>query len=69
MLILRRRKDEEIVVDGVIRFKILHAGKNIKIGVTAPENISIQRAELLDESKDNNSKVFRKAQAKKWGLS
>jgi len=69
MLVLGRKQSEEILVDGIIKFKILHVGKTtIKVGVTAPENILIQRAELLNESKDKNSKDSIKAQAIKWGF-
>ena len=55
MLILSRKINESIVVGGVIEVKILEvAGERVKIGITAPRDVSIVRRELLDQVQDEN---------------
>ena len=47
MLVLSRKPDESIVISGQITIKILGvAGDRVKIGIDAPADISIRRAEL-----------------------
>lgn len=46
MLVLTRKKDQEIIIDGDIRLSILSAGKSrVRIGIDAPRHVSIQRGE------------------------
>ncbi|MDD5157430.1 carbon storage regulator [Sulfurimonas sp.] len=55
MLVLARKLDESIVLDGDIIIKIISIDKGVvKIGIDAPKNISIVRSELLDDVKDAN---------------
>jgi len=55
MLILSRRKDESIIIDGNIEIKIIEIedGK-IKIGIEAPKHIEIMRKELYIRIQEEN---------------
>ncbi|MFV1965040.1 MAG: carbon storage regulator [Pirellulaceae bacterium] len=47
MLVLSRKISEGIVIDGDIRIHVLKIrGKTIRLGIEAPEQISIRRFEL-----------------------
>jgi carbon storage regulator len=49
MLVLTRRVGEEIVIGEVIRVKIVSQdGNKFRIGVEAPRDINVVRAELVD---------------------
>lgn len=61
MLILSRKKNQSIVIDGDIKVVVLgRIGKHIQIGVEAPKHIAVYRQELLDK----NNKCFMKDQAR-----
>lgn len=48
MLVLRRKVGESIVLAGVINISVLAVeGERVKIGISAPPDISIVREELL----------------------
>ena len=48
MLVLRRKVGETIILDGVISVSVLAVeGERVKIGITAPINVTIVREELL----------------------
>ena len=48
MLVLTRKKDQEIIIDGDIRLSILSAGKSrVRIGIDAPRHVSVQRGEAV----------------------
>ena len=52
MLVLSRKTTEGIVIDGDIRIQVLKIrGKTIRLGIDAPDQVSIRRLELepLDE--------------------
>lgn len=55
MLILSRKVDESIIIDGNIEIKIveLEDGK-VKIGIEAPRNIEIMRKELYTRIQEEN---------------
>lgn len=55
MLILSRKKDESIIIDGNIEIKIIEIedGK-VKIGIEAPKNIEIMRSELYKRIQEEN---------------
>lgn len=61
MLILTRKKDESIIIDGNIEIKIveLDDGK-VKIGIEAPKNIEILRKELYETMKEENKAAVSK---------
>src|SRR4051794_28985214 len=47
MLVLSRKINEEIVIDGSIRIKVIEVnGSHIKLGITAPHEIPVHRAEV-----------------------
>jgi len=47
MLVLTRRKDEEIVINDNISIKVLSVkGNRVRLGVDAPDNVQINRAEI-----------------------
>jgi carbon storage regulator len=49
MLVLTRRIDEEIVIAGSIRVKVLAVrGDRIRIGVSAPDSVAVDRQEVHD---------------------
>ncbi|HHU76372.1 MAG TPA: carbon storage regulator [Firmicutes bacterium] len=60
MLVLRRKIEEGILIDGRITVRILGIdGDSIKIGVDAPRDISIFRSEmgaLLEQNKATEAK-------------
>lgn len=50
MLVLVRRRDESIVIDGKIVVTILGVeGDRVKVGIQAPREISILRQELCEQ--------------------
>lgn len=50
MLIFTRRNQEEIVINKDISIIILGIDKNyVKLGITAPKNISVHRKEIQDK--------------------
>ena len=59
MLILTRKKDESIIIDGNIEIQIIsiEEGK-VKIGINAPKNIEVYRSEVVDKIKANNKEAL-----------
>ena len=55
MLILTRKKDESIIINGNIEIKIIEIedGK-IRVGIEAPKDIEIMRKELYLRIKEEN---------------
>jgi carbon storage regulator len=52
MLILTRKINEEIIINSEIRIKILSISENqIKLGITAPEDMEILRGEIYERVK------------------
>lgn len=53
MLILTRRPDEELIIGGNIRVMVLGvSGNQVRIGITAPRNITVDRAEVAERRKN-----------------
>jgi carbon storage regulator len=47
MLVLSRRVNEELIIDGCIRVVVLSVqGHRVRLGVSAPEDMSIRRSEI-----------------------
>jgi carbon storage regulator len=56
MLVLRRKVGESIIVDGVISVSILAVeGERVKIGISAPSDVSIVREELIERAAEPSS--------------
>ena len=54
MLVLRRKVGESIVLAGVINVSVLAVeGERVKIGISAPPDVTIVREELLHTANDN----------------
>ena len=55
MLILSRKVNENIVIDGCIIVKIVRLdGENVKLGIEAPPDIPVHRQEVYDEIQRSN---------------
>ncbi len=54
MLILTRKLNEEIVIDGEVTIKIISISENqVKLGFDAPKNIQINRKEVFEKVKES----------------
>ncbi len=52
MLVLSRKKNESIVINGCIRVTVVDTGNNtVRIGIDAPRDVEIFRSELLTTKK------------------
>lgn len=52
MLIISRKVEEEIIIAGNIVIKVIKIRKNnVRIGIEAPDNVTILRKELVDGSR------------------
>jgi carbon storage regulator len=59
MLVLSRKKEQEVVIGNGIVVKVLGiTGDRVKIGLTAPQTLSIVRGELVDGSKKKDKKKW-----------
>lgn len=66
MLILSRKKEESIIIDGHIEIKILDSSDGkVKIGIEAPETVKILRKEVIDRVIEENKEASSKKIAKK----
>jgi len=49
MLVLGRKQSERLIIDGKIVVTVVRvSGGNVRLGIEAPANVSIQREELLE---------------------
>lgn len=49
MLVLSRKKDESIVIDGGIKITIVEVrGDRVRIGIEAPRDIAVHRQEVYE---------------------
>lgn len=56
MLVVSRKAGESIVIDGKITVKIVSAGSDkVTVGIDAPREISIVRAELFETIEENKA--------------
>ncbi len=54
MLVLSRKRGEVIVIDGDIRLTVVEVrGNRVRIGLTAPADVSIRRGELCQKAEDS----------------
>ena len=55
MLVLSRKANESIVIDGKIFLNILRLeGDSVKVGVNAPKDVTVFRKEIYDEILESN---------------
>lgn len=55
MLILSRKKEESLIINGNIEVKILDIGNGIvKLGVVAPKEVEVHRKEIYERIKEEN---------------
>lgn len=58
MLVIKRKREEGVIIGDDIEIKIIDIGENsVKIAIDAPKEYRIFRKELLDEVKVENSKA------------
>lgn len=56
MLILSRKKEESLIVDGNIEIKVLDFGNGIvKLGIIAPKEVEIHRKEIFEKIRLENA--------------
>ena len=54
MLVLSRRENESIVIDGRIKVTIVDIrSKRVRVGIAAPENITVHRKEVQEMIEKN----------------
>ena len=54
MLVLQRKKNQSLVINGNITVSILEIGSDwIKLAIEAPKNVKILRAELMEAAEAN----------------
>jgi carbon storage regulator len=55
MLVLSRKVNENIVIDGRIVVKVVRTeGNFVKLGIEAPADVQVHRQEIYDEIQRNN---------------
>ncbi|MGP0066457.1 MAG: carbon storage regulator CsrA [Isosphaeraceae bacterium] len=58
MLVLSRKRDQSIVIDGDIRITVVSIhGNQVRLGIEAPNSVSIFREELRDRAGAERSKI------------
>ena len=59
MLVLSRKLNEEIIIDGCIRVRVIEMkGNHVRLGIEAPDDVSILREEVyraLTEASEDDS--------------
>ncbi|MDX9753513.1 MAG: carbon storage regulator CsrA [bacterium] len=69
MLVLSRKRDESIIIgDDVIITVVDIKGEQVKIGVTAPKNVSIHRKEVYEAIQQENKAAARTDTRRLTGL-
>ncbi len=59
MLILSRKLNESIVIDGLIVVQILRLdGKAVKVGIQAPPDVTVHRQEVYEEIQKSNQEAL-----------
>ncbi len=65
MLILSRKIDESIILNGQIEIVVVDVDKNgnVKLGIKAPKDVSIFRKEIYEEIQKSNKEAVTKNHA------
>lgn len=62
MLILSRKLDESIIINGNIEIKIVSIDDaRVRIGVSAPANVEVHRKEVFERIKEENLQAAKTA--------
>ncbi len=57
MLVLARKQNQNIIIDGKIIIRVLRVGRdNVKLGIEAPLAVPIHREEVFNNLKDKDGK-------------
>ncbi len=64
MLVLARKKEESLIIDGKIEIVVLEVedGK-VKLGINAPKDVKIYRKEILEAVREENQSAALAAKA------
>lgn len=64
MLVLARKKEESLIIDGKIEIVVLEVedGK-VKLGINAPKDVKIYRKEVLEAVREENQSAALAAKA------
>jgi len=55
MLVVTRKKDEKLIIGNEIEIQVLRIGRdNVRLGIKAPDHISIYRYEIYEAIKNEN---------------
>ena len=55
MLVLSRKTNESIVIDGNVTVSVLRVDNdNVRIGIEAPKEVNVMRYEIYEEIRKNN---------------
>ena len=64
MLILSRKLNESIVIDGRIIVKVVRVdGEVVKLGISAPIDVPVHRQEIYEEIQKNNQEALTQGRA------
>ena len=64
MLVLTRQTEQEIIIGGCIRVKVLEVGGGcVKLGIVAPRHIAVHRSEVYEQLVQNNLAAAESAEA------
>lgn len=59
MLVLSRKSNQSLVIDGRITVKVVRIeGDAVKLGISAPQDIPVHRQEVYDEIQRNNQRAL-----------
>jgi carbon storage regulator len=67
MLILSRKPGDAILIDGGIRIVVMACDRGgVRLGIEAPKDVTILRAEIVNQIADENRRANATGDAKQW---
>lgn len=67
MLVLSRRQNEELCIDGSIRVVVLGIqGNRVRLGISAPDDVSIHRGEVEVRLEGDHDHDLQSSSKKMW---